>query len=129
LLASIKRRKKVLEKILIQGKVETNLSLFKKAIVKHFKGLYTRRAPASFSITNLGLPRLKEVRSQELIKEVTMEEIKEAVLSCNPTKAPGLDGFNLKCLKHVWSVVGEEFSKCILEFFETGKLPAAINTT
>jgi len=125
----MRRRKKVLDKVSVQGKVETELRLIKKAIVEHFKGLYTRRAPAQFNITNLGLLRLSVEKSKELVKEVTIEEIEEAFMSCDPTKAPGYDGFNLKCLKHVGPAVGAEFSRCILNFFEEGKLPAGLNTT
>jgi len=58
-----------------------------------------------------------------------MDEIKAALLSCDPTKAPSYDGFNLKCIKHAWPVIGDDFCKCILQFFETGKLPKATNTT
>ena len=45
------------------------------------------------------------------------------------TMAPGYDGFNLKCIKHVWPVIGAEFSNCVRQFFEEGKLPKALNTT
>jgi len=51
------------------------------------------------------------------------------MLSCGPSKAPGYDGFNLKCIKHVWPSVGEEFCMYVIQFFETGKLPQSINTT
>jgi len=49
-------------------------------------------------------------------------EVKEALLNCDISKAPGYDGFNMKCIKHVWPIVGEEFSRYIMEFFETGQL-------
>jgi len=51
------------------------------------------------------------------------------LLSCKPAGAPGYDGFNIKCIKHVWSVIGDEFSSYVLQFFESGNLPKAINTT
>ena len=119
----------MIDKVSVQGKVETDLGLIKKVIVEHFKGLYSKRAPAQFAINDLGLARLALDKSKELVKEVTLEEIKEAFLSCDPTKALGYNGFNLKCLKHVWPIVGEEFGRCILNFFEEGKLPAGINIT
>jgi len=114
MLASIRRRKKLLEKISIQGKVVTELSHIKKPIVQHFKELYTKQPATQFDITNLRLPRLTRNQSQKLVQEITMDEIKEAFLSCDPTRAPGHDGFNLKCIKHVWPVIGDEFSKCVL---------------
>ena len=45
------------------------------------------------------------------------------------SKAPGYDGFNIRCIKHVWPVIGEDFCKAILNFFESGLLPSALNMT
>jgi len=64
-----------------------------------------------------------------LEEPVTSEEVKEALLSCDVSKAPGYDGFNINCLRHVWPVIGEEFSQYILQFFETGILSPNVNTT
>jgi len=91
--------------------------------------MYAKRATDHTELSSIGLSRLEEEKSKELEKEITFAEIKEAFLSCDPTNAPGYDGFNLKCLKHVWPVIGEEFSRCILHFFETGKLPRTVNIT
>ena len=49
--------------------------------------------------------------------------------SCDPSKAPGYDGFNLKCIKQLWPVLGEDFCAYILNFFETGTIFAGFNTT
>ena len=53
--ASIRRRKKPLEKVVTQGNVITELSFIKKAIVDHFRELYTKQPVALFDITNLSL--------------------------------------------------------------------------
>ena len=45
------------------------------------------------------------------------------------SKAPGYDGFNIKCLKHVWPIIGEDFSRSIMQFFETGQLAPSFNIT
>lgn len=74
------------------------------------------------------MPRLTEEKSRQLTEAVTLEEIREAILTCEPLKVPRYDGFNIKCIKHVWPITGEDFSKYILQFFETGHLPASSNT-
>ena len=56
-------------------------------------------------------------------------EVKEALMSCDMSKAPGYDGFNIKCIKHVWPIMGEEFSRYVIQFFETGQLAPSINIT
>lgn len=55
--------------------------------------------------------------------------MKRAVWACESTKAPGYDGFNLGFIKKMWGVVGEDFIKMIVDFFENGTLPKAVNTT
>jgi len=50
-------------------------------------------------------------------------------MSCGPSKAPGYNGFNIKSIKHVWPIIGEDFSKYILQFFKTGQLPVALSNT
>lgn len=47
------------------------------------------------------------------------EEILAAIRSCDPSIAPGYDGYNLKFLLRMWDIVGEE----ILSFV---KLPSAL---
>jgi len=50
-------------------------------------------------------------------------------MSCDPSKAPGYDDFNLKCLKHVWPIIGEEFSNYVIQFFDSGNMNPCINIT
>jgi len=63
LIASIRRRKKLLERISTQGKVVSDQSLIRQAIVDHFKELYAKQPVTQFDITNLGLPRLSSYQS------------------------------------------------------------------
>ena len=64
-----------------------------------------------------------------LERPVSREEIEEAIASCDPSKASGYDGFNLKCIKKMWPVIEEDFCSYILRFFESGKFHASFNTT
>jgi len=88
-----------------------------------------KKVTYSSDIRNIGLAVLTEDQRQGLIEKVTVEEIKEALVCCDPSKAPGYDGFNIKYIKHIWPIIGEDFNRCILRFFDTGKFPKAINMT
>lgn len=59
----------------------------------------------------------------------TREEIKSAVWGCDPTKAPGVDGFNLDFIRKMWDEIGEEFCIIVEGFFESEKLPRGANMT
>lgn len=68
---------------------------------------------------------------QATLQEVipSLEEIKEAVWSCDSHKAPGYAGYNLNFIKKLWHVVGANFSNFIMNFFESGVFLAEINMT
>jgi len=129
LIASIRRKKKMIEKIVVNGVEHTDITAVRQAIVGHFKEQYDRKSACSFDISSIGLSSLTEVQKQSLVQEVTVEDIKEALGACDPSKSPGYDGFNMKCIKHIWPIIGEDFNRCIMEFFATGRFPKAINMT
>ena len=93
------------------------------------KDLYKKQKCTSFDITQVGFQKLSQEEMERLEEPISREEIKEAIASCDPSKAPSYDGFNLKCIKKMWPVIEEEFCSYILSFFETGKLHASFNTT
>ena len=75
------------------------------------------------------MPQLIQADAEYLDMPVTTLEIEEALLSYNPSKSPGYDGFKLKCIRKVWPLIGEEFFQYIHNFFEIGVLNPSVNTT
>ncbi|GJY28473.1 RNA-directed DNA polymerase, eukaryota, reverse transcriptase zinc-binding domain protein, partial [Tanacetum coccineum] len=73
--------------------------------------------------------RLDADKAMELIKDVTNEEIKEAIFSIDDNKASGPDGFSSKFFKAAWVVIGNDVCAAIKEFFTSGKLLGEFNTT
>lgn len=57
------------------------------------------------------------------------EELKEAVWSCDLNKSPGYNGFNIKFVKEMWPIIGEEVIDFVRCFFQRGHFPKVINTT
>lgn len=57
------------------------------------------------------------------------EEIWEAIKSCDPDKALGYDGFNLRFLIKMWDIVGFEILAFVKSLFIQGQLLTQINTT
>ncbi|XP_062089326.1 uncharacterized protein LOC133795881 [Humulus lupulus] len=74
-------------------------------------------------------PILSETQRIFLIRPYGEEEVKEAIFSIPDGKAPGPDGSNSAFFKQTWSVVGEDVTKAILSFLNSGALLKEINVT
>ena len=75
------------------------------------------------------LPRINENVAAAIERMPSMEEIKEAVWSCDPSKAAGYDGFNINFIKKMWVDIGADISNFIIQFFEHGYFLEEINKT
>ncbi|XP_019257697.1 PREDICTED: uncharacterized protein LOC109235907 [Nicotiana attenuata] len=64
-----------------------------------------------------------------MIKPITEEEIMGAIKSMPTNKAPGVDGFPVEFYTSQWEVIKADVIADVLDFFEIGKLPKAINST
>ncbi|XP_039040642.1 uncharacterized protein LOC120178964 [Hibiscus syriacus] len=64
-----------------------------------------------------------------LAKEVTNEEIKEAIFSQGNDKAPGPDGYSVLFFKKAWSVVGNDVLKAVKYFFQESFIYPTFNST
>ena len=49
--------------------------------------------------------KLSSEDNSTLIAPFSAEEIKDVVWNCGSDKAPGLDGFSFKFLKHCWEII------------------------
>ena len=74
-------------------------------------------------------PCVTDAMNEELLKEPTDAEIKDATFAINPDKAPGPDGFSASFFQANWDVVGPDVTKEIKTFFETGILRPSQNVT
>ncbi|XP_074293269.1 uncharacterized protein LOC141620246 [Silene latifolia] len=71
---------------------------------------------------------LAEDRDQ-LIKPVTVDEIKLALFSIGFGKSLGPDRFSSAFFKDSWDLTGQDLCKAVQEFFRTGKMSKQANST
>ena len=70
---------------------------------------------------------MEEARCLDLIPSV--DEVKNAVWSCDSSKAPGSYGYNMKFIKESWHIIGKEFSGAVIDFFKTSNMQWNFNMT
>ena len=101
-------------------------------IRKGFEGLYSSSLTyfeRYSSIANQWQVTLAEEESEALNREVLEEEIKEALWSMKPFKAPGPDGLHVGFYQCFWLMVGKSVVEEIKDIFLKKKIPEYLNQT
>lgn len=62
--------------------------------------------------------RCTEADKEQLVKEVTAEEIRNVLFSMPSNKSPGPDGYTCEFFKDTWEIVGQDFTAAIQSFSE-----------
>ncbi|GJR45733.1 hypothetical protein Tco_1313836 [Tanacetum coccineum] len=71
---------------------------------------------------NIFNSKLSMEESNEMIKEESDEEVKEALFDIKDDKALGPNGFTSKFFKEAWDTVGKDVCQAVQRCFKTGKL-------
>ena len=74
-------------------------------------------------------PKVSSQMNLDPVKDVSALEVKEAVFSINPSKAPGPDGMSALFFQRFWDIIEEQFVKEVQLFFKHGILPREWNYT
>ncbi|KAL2933235.1 hypothetical protein RDABS01_016354 [Bienertia sinuspersici] len=86
------------------------------------------RRPVQREVVQTGLV-VNEEHKVTLTSPFTPADVKKIVFSLNGDKAPGRDGFGAHFFKHNWDIIGEDTTKAVLSFFESGRLLKEVNNT
>ena len=111
-----KQLEKVIE-IQVQNQTITDFEGIKAGATEAFKNLYTKTKgtdidPKDYSLS-LVPTLIKEDFNNNLTKEVTQQEIKDALDQMNTDKASGPDGFTTRFYQHSWDIIKSDLTKLI----------------
>ncbi|GLT38165.1 hypothetical protein SLA2020_124300 [Shorea laevis] len=67
--------------------------------------------------------------SEELCRPFTAREVETALFSIPSNKSPGPDGFTSGFYKAAWSIIKNDVTAAVLDFFDSGKILKQINAT
>lgn len=98
--------------------------------VKFYSNLFRSSNPTPFTSWFQDLrTRVTAQMKGDLTKRVSAEEIKDALFSIHPSKAPGPDGMSALFFQRFWHLVEAQVVREIQRFFEEGILPKEWNYT
>ncbi|XP_024012343.1 uncharacterized protein LOC112086786 [Eutrema salsugineum] len=70
-----------------------------------------------------------EAMNESLTREISEEEVRRALFSLNPGKAPGPDGLTALFYQKFWGTIKMDLLQTIRDFFSSGKFDAQLNET
>lgn len=125
------RARNTIEKLANANGVEVFSEAAKGEVaVEFYTNLFKSSNPPPMNSWFHGMtPRVTENMNAQLTSPVSAAEVKAAVFSINPTKAPGPDGMSGLFFQKYWPVMEEQVVREVQMFFETGVLPKEWNYT
>ena len=98
--------------------------------VTHFESLFTSCQQVDVRpIIDKVQPKVSSEMCEMLRAPYVGEEVYEALMQMHPTKAPGPDGMCALFYQKMWSIVGEDVIKKVLDILNNGGDIGAINQT
>nr|GEV09953.1 hypothetical protein [Tanacetum cinerariifolium] len=76
-----------------------------------------------FNSTNLFKVRLNEHDALDMVRDVSNQEVKNAIFSMGDDKSLGLDGFTVVFFKEAWNVIAIDVTHAVPEFFRNAFVP------
>ena len=101
-----------------------------QTFVQFYHQLFTSGNTYARSVVEEALsPKVTTMMNEDLTKIPDMEEVRAAVFSIHPGKAPGPDGFSAGFYQTFWDVIAADIFRDVKAFFETGQLNPRQNET
>ncbi|GKB96869.1 hypothetical protein Tco_0983006, partial [Tanacetum coccineum] len=84
---------------------------------------------SALNVNDLFLNKLFDVQASNVVREVTLNEIKSAIFSTGDDKSPGPDGFTSTFFKNTWDISSSDVVNAVKEFFVIDILLKELNHT
>ncbi|CAN0841413.1 Transposon TX1 uncharacterized 149 kDa protein [Linum grandiflorum] len=128
--ANGRRSKKVMKGILdATGTWKENIDDMARVVQSYFLDLFRGDECEWQEVVGCVERRVTEADNRLLLAPFTDEEIREAMFSMNPDKAPGPDGFNPGFYQKFWHLVGSHVTSSCKEWMMKGELPQFVQNT
>ncbi|XP_071939954.1 uncharacterized protein [Coffea arabica] len=99
-------------------------------LCQYYNDLFTTTNPDDFEEILKEIPStISRQMNAKLIKPVEEKDIRQALFSMHPNKAPGKDGMSPLFFQHYWHIIKGDLVLAINSFFHSGCLLKTVNET
>ncbi|XP_024010038.1 uncharacterized protein LOC112085189 [Eutrema salsugineum] len=104
-----------------------SLQQAEESILGNIRGQFCPELPDFLESFNL--PSISASQQESLLAPVTKEVIQDSLRRIPSSKTLGPDGLTAEFLRAAWSIIGEELSASVINFFSSSFMPSALNST
>ncbi|GJQ94394.1 RNA-directed DNA polymerase, eukaryota [Tanacetum coccineum] len=100
----------------------------KDEFFNHFSKQFSDPSPNRIILEHHFHNRLSVDQAAELERNLSNDEIKNAVWDCGTNKSPGPDGYTFEFFRKYWNIMGNDIVDAVNQFFSTGFFPPGCNS-
>nr|GEV09503.1 putative RNA-directed DNA polymerase, eukaryota, reverse transcriptase zinc-binding domain protein [Tanacetum cinerariifolium] len=123
-----KIRRQSFQGIMLDGECISNSVFVKNAFLQFYKEKFQLHVPQVNYTSHSSFTSINIAESTDLERNVSSEEIKNAVWDCGSDKSPGPDGFSFLFLKRYWVLFKSNVELLVSDFFSSSKMPPGTNS-
>ena len=124
-----RRAKNELHGVLENGQWCENKDEEKNKVREFFEARFVRNEELPLKLDNVKSISISREDNQMLVGVFSEEKIREAVWSCDSSKIPGPDGFNMGFIKFCWDFIKMDIMAAVKDFEDNGKWPRGSNAS
>jgi len=111
-----RRAKNELHGVFKNGRWSEDKDVVKDKVREFLEARFVGNEELSVRLDNVRFNSISEEDNQMLVGSFSVEEIKEAVWSCNSSKSPDPDGFNMDFIKFSWELIKANIMVAVKDF-------------
>ncbi|GKV27959.1 hypothetical protein SLEP1_g37069 [Rubroshorea leprosula] len=128
-IASSNRLRKLIRGIHKDNSWVEEPSSVKKEVRQYFQKIFQEEQWDRPKLDGLQFKQLDDEDRAWLERDVSVEEVKQAVWECGGDKSPGPDGFSFHLIRTCWRVIEKDIVDFVQEFSKNGKLVKGLNSS
>ncbi|GKV18712.1 hypothetical protein SLEP1_g29053 [Rubroshorea leprosula] len=124
-----KRRQNEIVGIQVGDKYMEQVNEIKEGVANYFENLFTEERWQRLHLDGIEFKKISGGNNSLLLTPFNEEEVKQAMWSCEGSKALGPDGFNFNFIREMWDLIKGDMMGFVHDFHKNGRLVRGANSS